>query len=120
MENEDMTRKFIFAITFFSFLLANCSGNKKEASSPNVETAEIKLPTVKCKTCVETIETALSAVKGIQSGKVNLDQKTATVSFLPAEVSVRDIDLVISKAGYDADSLKRDSVAYENLPPCCK
>ena len=121
MEDEDMMRKSILlVIALCLFFLTDCSGTKKNLPSGRTETAVINLPTIKCKTCVKTIEETLSTVDGIQSGAVNLEQKTASVTFIPAKLTLHDIETVISKAGYDANSIKRDSAGYENLPPCCK
>ena len=93
---------------------------KPTASMGNMAVATIQLPTLKCKTCVKTISAALASVDGIESSEVDLEAKHATVKFIPAKLDVNKIELVISKAGYDADKVKRDSMAYENLADCCK
>jgi periplasmic mercuric ion binding protein len=96
------------------------AGEKQSLSSNSINVATIQLPTLKCKTCVRTIKTALASVDGIESAEVNLVSKSATVKFVPAKLDIGKIELAISQAGYDADNVKRDSVAYENLAECCK
>jgi Copper chaperone len=96
------------------------AGEKQSAASSSVNVATIQLPTLKCKTCVQTVKNALSSVDGVESAEVNLEAKNATVKFIIAKLDVGKIKSAISKAGYDADEVKRDSTAYENLAECCK
>ncbi|HTR80695.1 MAG TPA: heavy metal-associated domain-containing protein [Bacteroidota bacterium] len=117
-----MTRRFLAGAILLS-AVAGCakpSSTQNAVSSPAVATAEIQLPTLKCTTCVHTIQNALAAVDGIENADVNLNAKSVTVKFIPAKLEIAKIRKVINEAGYDADSMKRDSTAYENLPECCK
>ena len=93
---------------------------KKVESVDKISVATIQLPTLKCKTCVATVKRTLSGIDGIENTEINLDQKSAVVSFLPARMTVEKIERTISNAGYDANSVRRDSAAYEALPECCK
>ena len=86
----------------------------------NIRVATIQLPTLKCKTCVAAVKRSLSGQDGIENTEINLEQKSAIVTFLPARMTIEKIELTISNAGYDANSVRRDSAAYESLPECCK
>ena len=115
------------AAAFFGILLtvtfSACNKpqeNKKVESVDKISVATIQLPTLKCKTCVATVKRSLSGIDGIENTEVNLEQKSAVVSFLPARMTVEKIERTISNAGYDANSVRRDSAAYESLPECCK
>ena len=112
-----MMKNVVTAIIVLTCTLASCG---KPLASNNINVATIQLPTLKCKTCVRTIKTALASVEGIESTEVDLAAKNATVKFIPAKMDVSKIELAISQAGYDADKVKRDSAAYENLAACCK
>ena len=118
-----MTRNWVLGIGLVIVMMPGCgkSAEEKQAFTSNrINVATIQLPTLKCKTCVRTIKDALVSVDGIESADVNLDSKSATVKFIPAKMDIGKIELTISQAGYDADKVKRDSTAYENLAVCCK
>lgn len=83
-------------------------------------TATISLQTLKCNTCVATVKKTLAAIDGVESAEVDLKAKNVTVNYLVAKLDVGRIETGISNAGYDANDVKRDSSAYENLPDCCK
>ena len=84
------------------------------------ESATISIPTVVCKTCESNIESALSKHEGIIDSKIDIKNKKAKVKFDPAVTTVQKIRQVISDAGYDADNVKRNKIAYQNLDECCK
>ncbi len=96
------------------------AAEKPAVASDSINVATIHLPTLKCKTCIHTISNALASVDGIESTDISLETKNAAIQYVPARLDVGKIDLAISQAGYDADTVKRDSTAYENLPQCCK
>ena len=51
-----------------------------------------------------------------------LDEKamTITVFYNGKKTSLEEMKVAITKMGYDADNLKADPAAYENLDGCCK
>lgn len=73
-----------------------------------------------CEHCKETIEKNIRFEKGIK--KVVFDEKTqiVTVKFDESKTTLKNIQIAISKLGYDADSIPADPKAYENLNACCK
>ncbi len=89
------------------------------AVAQSQEKAEI-LTSAICEMCKETILYDLTFTKGIKDADLNLENKVVTVEFKPGKISVQEIRERISKLGYNADSVMRDPVAYENLPMCCK
>ena len=123
MEIENMTKTFLFICAAFLLSLPGCrrstTGN---TASPTITsaTAIISLPTLKCNTCVATVKKTLASMDGVESAEVNLKAKNVTVHYLAAKLDLGRIETGISNAGYDANEVKRDSTAYENLPECCK
>jgi copper chaperone CopZ len=118
-----MIRNWVLGIGLVILMLSGCGKSteqKQSIASSNINVATIQLPTLKCKTCVRTIKDALASVDGIESADIHLDSKSATVKFIPAKMDIAKIESAISQAGYDADKVKRDSAAYENLAVCCK
>ena len=43
-----------------------------------------------------------------------------SVTFEPALVNIMTIKKAISMMGFDADEIKADPIAYDNLDGCCK
>jgi mercuric ion binding protein len=91
-----------------------------KGSIAKVETTVVKVPTIVCNLCVNTITKALKKVNGVKSTKIDLEKKIATVAYVSTKTSLSKIEMAIAKAGYDANSTKRDPVAYEKLDACCK
>ena len=123
MEIENMTKTFLFICVAFILSLPGCrrpvTGNTTSTTStPAIAT--INLPTLKCNTCVATVKRTLASMDGIESAEVDLKAKNVTVHYLAAKMDIGRIETGISNAGYDANDVKRDSTAYENLPECCK
>jgi copper chaperone CopZ len=123
MEIENMTKTFLFICAAFILSLPGCrrsdTGNTTSTTStPAIAT--INLPTLKCNTCVATVKRTLASMDGIESAEVDLKAKNVTVHYLAAKLDIGRIETGISNAGYDANDVKRDSTAYENLPECCK
>lgn len=92
----------------------------KAAPAEDKDYTTIKLPTSICETCEETITKAVKAVNGTIDVKVNTKEHFAKVKFDAKKTDLQKIRIAISKAGYDADNVKRDEKAFEKLPACCK
>ena len=99
---------------------SNTDHHPDRTAATQVSTAAISLPNLKCKTCVKTVSGALEDLNGVEGVEVDLSAKQATVRFIAAKLDVGTIRGTISKAGYTADDVVRDSAAYEALPECCK
>jgi copper chaperone CopZ len=84
------------------------------------ENIEIRIPTARCKTCEKTLNSALSKVEGIITADVDVHDKIVNIKYLSSVTSPGKIREAISKAGYDADEIKRNEQAYQNLPECCR
>ena len=103
----------ILSLAFFLSYQANATGSGK------VE--EIKIKTsAKCGMCKEKIEETLAFEKGVKSAILDVETKIVTVKYDPAKTDPLKIKTAISKAGYDADEVKKDPKAYEKLPKCYK
>jgi len=95
--------------------LVACSSNTEATT-----TTEIKLSTMQCGACENTISTALKGVEGVKEVKVDLKNKKAEVAFVANQVTVAKIEDAVVKSGYAANDKKADAQAYEKLPECCK
>ena len=90
------------------------------ASKSEATTVEVKLSTMQCSMCSNTVEKALKKVDGVQSVEVDLEAKTAKVTFDDKVTNISALEQAVVKTGYAANDKKADSDAYAQLPSCCK
>lgn len=98
---------FIYAIVF------------SVAVRAQTDTVTIKTSAL-CEQCKEKIEHDLSFEKGVKSNVMNLETKEVTVVYNAQKTDPEKIRIAITKIGYDADSLKAVTKAFDRLPECCK
>ncbi len=110
----------IFALLVIVATAVGLAGWVGCASKSEATTVEVKLSTMQCSMCSNTIEKALKKVDGVQSVAVDLEAKTAKVTFDDKVTNVPALEQAVVKAGYAANDKKADSDAYANLPSCCK
>lgn len=85
------------------------------------KTEEITIKTsAQCDECKHRIEKAMAYEKGIVSSTLDVPTAKLTVVYKTAKTNPETIKKAISNTGYDADSLKADEKAYQNLPACCQ
>lgn len=118
--------KSVYAIASLLFLATSAGFAQDEKSGttekgPGVRaTTVIRVETIQCGSCVRTVEKALKAVTGVESAKVDLKKKIATVTYQPAATTLAVLEEAISKSGYSANDKKADPAAYDKLDECCK
>lgn len=104
----------VMALSFYSFSQENRPIEAKKKETITIKTS------AQCDMCKERIEKALAYTKGVKKSNLEVESKMITVVYNPAKTSPEKLRKAISKAGYDADSIPADTIAYENLPGCCK
>jgi periplasmic mercuric ion binding protein len=102
-------KKIIIAL--FSILTINAWAQK--------ETVQIKT-TAQCDMCKERIEEEMQFTKGVTAVNLDVESQILTVTFKTKKNSVENIRTIISAIGYDADDVKADRRAHDNLPTCCQ
>jgi mercuric ion binding protein len=100
----------------FIFLSATLSFAQKPAKSATVSIAT----SANCGDCKARIETALNATKGVKSADLNLETHAVTVTYKPKKIDEAGLRQKISSIGYDADDVKANQEAHDNLPQCCR
>jgi Cu2+-exporting ATPase len=65
-----------------------------------VETIQLDVPTVHCRSCQLNIDEALEELPGVAGSQVDLDAKRVTVTFDPATVEPHAIRAAVEDAGY--------------------
>ncbi len=82
--------------------------------------AVIKTPTVQCETCKDRVEFFIGRTEGVTSVKVNIKQKTTTVTWLNDRTTLENIKVAIANQGFDADDIEAEEYAFKRLPKECK
>ncbi len=74
------------------------------ASGYGIREAQVVLNVSKmtCASCVGRVERTLKAIPGVLSAEVNLALETATVRFLPSQVSAAELAQAVTDTGYPA------------------
>ena len=66
----------------------------------NMEEVQLKVLGMACGGCKAAVETAIRSLEGVFSAEVNLEAKTARVSYDPSRLARKDLQEAIEKAGY--------------------
>ena len=102
-----------------------CIGSQTISAQKSTEKAVIKSVLncdhcKECETCGLKFKTEMLKIKGVKMYELDDQAMTFTVYYNPKKTSIETIRESISKLGYDADDVKADPEAYENLDGCCK
>ena len=111
--------KYLFQILALVVLTLGSAQAQKPAKPPKTATVAIHT-SANCDQCKSTIETALAKVKGVQKSTLDVTTRVATVSYSPKKLDAVAIRKAITMAGYDADEVKANQEAHDNLPACCR
>jgi periplasmic mercuric ion binding protein len=104
-----------------SFLAMFCFGAVSFAQYQKANgKAVIKTPAVLCDVCKDKVEFFISHTEGVTSVKVNIKQKTTTVTWLNDRTTLENIKVSIANLGYDADDIEAEETAFKRLPKECK
>jgi len=68
---------------------------------PLEKTAILKVEGMTCQHCRMSVEKALKAVEGVAAANVDLEAKTATVTYDPAKTGPEEFKKAIARAGYE-------------------
>jgi periplasmic mercuric ion binding protein len=104
-----------------SFLAIICTvsgafGQQQKVSGKAV----IKTPAVQCDVCKDRVEFFISHETGVSSVKVNIRQKTTTVTWLNDRTTLENIKVAIANLGFDADDIEAEEGAFKRLPKDCR
>ena len=64
------------------------------------ETITLTVEGMSCNHCRKRVEDALHALKGVKEAAVNLEQKQATVTYLPAKVTLDEMKQAVQALGF--------------------
>jgi len=105
-----------------AFLLLFVAGNvsAKDSTVVVIHTKIYCNHCLQCGSCGPTIEKALMSESGVKVVTINPEAGTITIIFDDSLISLVEMRTIISTLGFDADDIKADPTAYENLDGCCK
>jgi copper chaperone CopZ len=109
--------KNLLGLAVLAVFLFSCSLTKN--GDGNKDTARIST-NAECGMCKEKIEGKLNYEKGIVFAELDVPSKVVTVKYKKDVISQDEIRKIISELGYDADEVKANESAQNNLPACCK
>ena len=108
-------KKIVWITLVMISTLTNAQNKSKKVETVDIQTSAV------CGMCEDLIiHKNLVYEKGIKFAEMDVETGTLTVRYRKDKTSLGHIRNVISNLGYSADSVKADSVAYENLHFCCK
>lgn len=95
-----MRKTLLFAFLILAPLGINAVSTAVAAETAATKTVTLAVENMTCATCPITVRKALEKVPGVSKAKVDLDSKTATVTFDPAKAKVEDLTKATTEAGY--------------------
>lgn len=111
----------IFSLCFLGiFCVISSSVAQYQQTQKAAGKAVIKTPTVQCNVCKDKVEFFISHTEGVSSVKVNIKQKTTTVTWINDRTTLENIKVAIANLGYDADDIEAEEYAFKRLPKACK
>ncbi len=116
-----MKNKLILTLVIMITVLGITFGQSKSRNLKVVIKTNIYCSHCKeCESCGGRLTAGFAKIKGVK--KYDLDDKKMNISvtFEPALVNIMTIKKAISMMGFDADEIKADPIAYDNLDGCCK
>lgn len=117
MKNSVVKSIFFLAVLFFASNTASAQkSNQKAVIKTTLHCDHCK----ECETCGLKFKTEMLKIKGIKMYELDDKKMTFTIYYNAKKTDLQKIKEGISKLGYDADEVKADPKAYENLDGCCK
>ncbi len=117
MKNSILKSIFFLTLLFFS---SNTISAQKSNEKAVIKTFLNCDHCKECETCGLKFRTEMLKIKGVKMYELDDKAMTLTVYYNGKKTDLQNIKVAISKLGYDADEVKADSEAYENLDGCCK
>ncbi|WP_291138598.1 heavy-metal-associated domain-containing protein [Flavobacterium sp. UBA7663] len=117
MKNSVLKSILFLAVLFFaSNSVSAQKSNQKSVIKTTLNCDHCK----ECETCGLKFKTEMLKINGVKMYELDDKKMTFTVYYNPKKTDLQTIKMAISKLGYDADEVKADPKAYENLDGCCK
>ena len=70
--------------------------------------------------CKERIEEEMQFTRGVTAANLEIETGVLTVTFREKKTDIEKIKKAISLIGYNADDIRADKQAHDELPHCCQ
>jgi len=108
-------KKWVLLMAMFTTTVSLSQGKQKKVARAIIQTSAV------CDMCENLIvKKTLAYEKGVKYAEMDVASGALTIRYRRDKTSLDHLRAVISQLGYSADSVKADSLAYENLHFCCK
>lgn len=111
------TLKFLAAALFLAVVAASCGESGAKTASISTEIYCDHLETCETKAIVEN---KLKSTEGVKSAEINVSEKKINVTYDGSKTDEQKIKQAIAMTGFNADDVKADPNAYDQLDDCCK
>ena len=104
------TKTFFTTIICFILILANAqtvSAQETKKEKNDKETIELLVPDMHCQNCQKKIEKNIAYEKGVTDLKVDLENKTVTVTFKKKNTNKEKIQAAFEKLGYSSEIVEK-------------
>lgn len=115
-----MKFKFILFVFFTLFFNLSFAQSEKKIEKAIIKTNIYCEHCLQCESCGKKFNTELYKINGLKSYELNQVDMTFTVYFNTKKTNLETIKNKIATLGYDADDIKAEVLAYQNLDNCCK
>ncbi|KAM4860036.1 copper-transporting ATPase 2 isoform 2-T3 [Thomomys bottae] len=96
----------------FAFDNVGYEGSLDSTGSSLTTTSTISILGMTCQSCVQSIESRISSLKGIVGIKVSLEQGCASVTYVPAVMSLQQICHQVVDMGFEVSILERKAASW--------
>ena len=86
----------------------------------DIKTVVYEVPAMGSPECVKIIQNALGSVDGLLSAKPDIANRTIAVTYDSQKLAIKNIEFVISGAGFDVNNTPGKAGPKEALPADCK
>ncbi|MCZ7591434.1 MAG: hypothetical protein M5U15_04425 [Kiritimatiellae bacterium] len=83
-------------------------------------TITISVPQLKSPECYAILQETLKSAQDIESTRPNYDERTLDVSYNALKLGIKNIEFVISNAGFSANDTEAAPEARAKLPEGCR
>lgn len=108
-----MKNLFILLIIAVTALMTSCFRS-------DIRVMEIHVPKMNGPECAEIVKKALNSVDGVKNVDIDLEKRVAVVTYHRLNVADRNLELVVTAAGFDANHSLTTADSQKNLPDDCK
>ena len=113
--------KNLILIVFFALFTVSISAQEvKKNQKAVIKTTLFCDHCKQCETCGGNFQSNMLKIKGVKMYELDEKNMTITVFYNAQKTDLQTIKIAISKMGYNADEVKADALAYEQLDDCCK